>query len=75
MKPELNRTQAIYPPEGPKPKVCVTTTNIKEVVTSTQSNRMEPITDRRRDVEPTKTTMTTMTTKEATMTAGEEVDC
>ena len=27
MKPELNPTQAIYPPEGPKPKVCVTTTN------------------------------------------------
>ena len=27
MKPELNQTQAIYPPEGPKPKVCVTTTN------------------------------------------------
>ena len=26
MKPELNPTQAIYPPEGPKPKVCVTTT-------------------------------------------------
>ena len=26
MKPELNQTQAIYPPEGPKPKVCVTTT-------------------------------------------------
>jgi len=26
MKPELNQTQAIYLPEGPKPKVCVTTT-------------------------------------------------
>ena len=26
MKPELNQTQAIYPPEDPKPKVCVTTT-------------------------------------------------
>ena len=26
MKTELNRTQAIYPPEGPKPKVCFTTT-------------------------------------------------
>ena len=26
MKPELNQTQAIYPPEGPKTKVCVTTT-------------------------------------------------
>ena len=26
MKPELNPTQAIYPPEGPKSKVCVTTT-------------------------------------------------
>ena len=48
---------------------------IKEVVTSTQSDRTEPSTDERRDVEPTKTTMTKMTTKEATMTAGEEVDC
>ena len=26
MKPELNQTQAIYPLEDPKPKVCVTTT-------------------------------------------------
>jgi len=26
MKPELNQTQAVYPPEDPKPKVCVTTT-------------------------------------------------
>ena len=26
MKPELNQTQDIYPPEGPKPKVRVTTT-------------------------------------------------
>ena len=25
MKPELNQTQAIYPPEGPKPKLCVIT--------------------------------------------------
>ena len=25
MKSELNQTQTIYPPEGPKPKVCVTT--------------------------------------------------
>ena len=25
MKPELNQTQAIYPSQGPKPKVCVTT--------------------------------------------------
>ena len=25
MKPELNQTQVIYPPQGPKPKVCVTT--------------------------------------------------
>ena len=25
MNPELNQTQAIYPPKGPKPKVCVTT--------------------------------------------------
>ena len=25
MKSELNQTQAIYPPEGSKPKVCVTT--------------------------------------------------
>ena len=25
MKPELNQTQVIYPPEGPKPNVCVTT--------------------------------------------------
>ena len=25
MKPELNQTQAIYPPHGPKPKMCVTT--------------------------------------------------
>ena len=32
MKPELNRTQAIYPPEGPKPKVCVTTTNLSETL-------------------------------------------
>ena len=27
MKPELIPTQTVYPPEGPKPKVCVTTTN------------------------------------------------
>ena len=28
MKPELNPAQAIYPPESPKPKVCVTTTYV-----------------------------------------------
>ena len=28
MKPELNQTQAIYPAEGPKTKVCVATTNV-----------------------------------------------
>ena len=28
VKPELNHTPAIYPPEGPKPKVYVTTTII-----------------------------------------------
>ena len=27
-KPEFNQTQAIYPPLGPKPKVCVTTANL-----------------------------------------------
>ena len=30
MKPELNQTQAIYPPEGPKPKVCITTAIIRK---------------------------------------------
>ena len=29
MKPELNQTQAVYPPEDPKPKVCVTTTIVE----------------------------------------------
>ena len=31
MKPELNQTQAVYPPEDPKPKVCVTTTKISHL--------------------------------------------
>ena len=31
MKPDLNHTQAIYPPEGPKPKMCVTTTIIMQI--------------------------------------------
>ena len=28
MIPELNQTQAIYPPEGPKPKMWVTTNHL-----------------------------------------------
>ena len=34
MKPELNQTQAIYRPEGSKPKVCVTTTIVSQNVSS-----------------------------------------
>ena len=38
MKPELNQTQAIYPLEDPKPKVCVTTTNVGERIASHNEN-------------------------------------
>ena len=34
MKPELNQTQAVYPLEDPKPKVCVTTTIVIELLHS-----------------------------------------
>ena len=47
MKPELNPTQAIYPPEGAKPKVCVTM--VTRPLQLLRSSRRDPSWARKED--------------------------